>query len=108
MRRRRRPTWRAATTDAGPANVCAAASARALQSDRLRLQPALKGLVAPKAFDRAMGPLQTPHARPARRCIWRGLNWLNGINLDFTVYAASFKLPEAAEKKRISSLAIDL
>ena len=40
MRRRRRPTWRAATAGAGAANVCAAAFRWALQSDHLRLRPA--------------------------------------------------------------------
>ena len=55
MRRRRRPTWRAATADAGAANVCAVVF-RIRQSKAITFVFGLRlrGVVAPEAYDRTM------------------------------------------------------
>ena len=55
MRRRRRPTWRAATAGADAANVCAAAFRMGhYKAITFVFGLRLRGVVAPKAYDHAM------------------------------------------------------
>ena len=54
MRRRRRPTWLAATADVGAANVCAAVFRMGIKAITFFFGLRLRGVVAPKAYDRAM------------------------------------------------------